>query len=327
VTISLKVTQEIWPIKGQFTISRGSKTHIEVIVATLSSSAHQGWAESVPYARYGETCAQVIEQIQSLAQDLKNDITRQDLQHKLKAGSARNALDCALWDLEAKRTKISCFKSTGMAKMQPKTTAFTLSLDTPEAMAHHAKAQSHRPLLKIKLGGAQDEACLNAVRHAAPQAQLIIDANEGWTPQNLHQNIKACEQANVLLIEQPLPANQDEALKGLDTIILICADESFHDETSFATLKGKYHAINIKLDKTGGLTQALTCVKLAKHQNYAIMAGCMVATSLAMAPAMIIAQHAQFIDLDGPLLLAKDRAHGLTYDNSLVHPPLQTLWG
>jgi L-alanine-DL-glutamate epimerase-like enolase superfamily enzyme len=242
-------------------------------------------------------------------------------------GAARNALDCAFWDLEAKRANRPVWQLAGLPAPRALTTAFTISLATPDSMARAAAAAASRPLLKIKLGGDGDPARIAAVRNAAPKAELIADANEGWNQDNLAENLAACAQAGVTLVEQPLPAENDSALSTLARPIAICADESVHDRTSLTALAGKYDAVNIKLDKTGGLTEALMMAEEAEKLGFQIMAGCMVGTSLAMAPALLLAQRARYVDLDGPLLLARDRDNGLRFDGSLVHAPSPTLWG
>jgi L-alanine-DL-glutamate epimerase-like enolase superfamily enzyme len=249
------------------------------------------------------------------------------LQSALPAGAARNALDCAFWDLQAKRAGKPVHELAGLPAPRPVVSAFTISLGTPESMAAAAAHAARRPLLKVKLGGDGDAERIAAVRIAAPTSELIVDANEAWNATNLQDNLAACAHAGVTLVEQPLPAGKDEALAAIRRPIPVCADESVHDRASLSSLAGKYDAVNVKLDKTGGLTEALALVAEAERLGLAVMAGCMVSTSLAMAPAMLIAQRARVVDLDGPLLLAKDRPHGLRYDGSLVYPPEPDLWG
>jgi L-alanine-DL-glutamate epimerase-like enolase superfamily enzyme len=258
---------------------------------------------------------------------LATGLDRVQLQSAMPAGAARNALDCAFWDLEAKRSGQPVHALTGLDPPRPLTTAYTISLATPEAMAAAASAAAARPLLKIKLGSDGDAARLRAVRAAAPNADLIVDANEGWRPENLAENFAACAEAGIVMIEQPLPAKQDGALASVARPVAVCADESVHDRASLKSLRGKYDMINIKLDKTGGLTEALQLAAAARELDFAIMVGCMVSTSLSMAPAFLVAQGARVVDLDGPLLLAKDRPSGLVYDGSIVHPATPTLWG
>ena len=249
------------------------------------------------------------------------------LQTSMPAGAARNALDCALLDLEAKAAGRRIWDLLGRAEPHPYTTAYTISLGTSEAMAAATAKAAYRPLLKIKLGSDDDAARIKAVRKEAHECQLIVDANEAWTPENLERNLAACEEAGVTLVEQPLPAGQDDALARIRRPMAVCADESVHGLASLPELRGRYDAVNIKLDKTGGLTEALAMADAAQAMGLEIMVGCMVATSLSMAPAMLIAQQARFVDLDGPLLLAKDRDGGLRYDGSTIYPPDAALWG
>ncbi|MGY2807627.1 N-acetyl-D-Glu racemase DgcA [Bradyrhizobium sp. USDA 4506] len=325
--ISLSSRIERWPIAGTFTISRGTKTEAVVVVAEVSQGGLTGRGECVPYPRYGETPEATLQAIQALQAPLTNGMDRIALQAGMAAGAARNALDCALADLEAKRAGKRIWNLLGRPAPEPRTTAYTISLGTSEAMAEATAKAAHRQLLKIKLGGDGDGARIAAVRKAAPRSELIVDANEAWTEDNLAANLAACADAGVTLIEQPLPAGKDEALARIRRPVAVCADESVHDRASLAGLRGRYDAVNIKLDKTGGLTEALAMADAARALGFEIMIGCMVATSLAMAPAMLIAQAARFVDLDGPLLLAKDRDHGLRYEGSLVYPPDAALWG
>ncbi len=318
---------ERWPIAGTFTISRGAKTEATVVTAELSDDRFHGRGECVPYPRYGESVESVIAAIEALGGPLQSGLTRADLQCAMPAGAARNALDCAFWDLEAKRTGQRVHELAGMPAPRPLVTAYTISLGSPQVMAEAAAAASHRPLLKIKLGGDDDPARLAAVRRAAPNSQLIVDANEGWNAGNLATNLAACATAGVTLVEQPLPANDDAALGRIAHPIAVCADESVHARNSLAALRGRYDAVNIKLDKTGGLTEAMAMMAEAKRLGFDVMVGCMVATSLAMAPATLLAQGARVVDLDGALLLAKDREFGLRYDSSYVYPPSPDLWG
>ncbi len=325
VPFQLHARIERWPIAGRFSISRGSKTEAVVVVAEISRSGAVGRGECVPYPRYSETPEAAIDAIHSVGH--WTSLTRAELNVRMPPGAARNALDCALWDLEAKEAKRRVWELAGLTAPHPLTTAYTISLGTPEAMAEATSAAAHRPLLKIKLGSDDDAARIKAVRRAAPNAQLIVDANEGWRADNLAWNLAACTDAGVTLIEQPLPAGQDDALASVERPIAICADESVHDRTSLAGLRGRYDAINIKLDKTGGLTEAMAMAEAAQALGLQVMVGCMVATSLAMAPAMLLAQRARYVDLDGPLLLAADREHGLRYDGSTIYPPDAALWG
>jgi L-Ala-D/L-Glu epimerase len=318
---------ERWPIAGAFTISRGAKTEAITVVVELSQGGHTGRAECVPYARYGETPEATLAALLSMRKALGRGLNRQTLQAALPAGAARNALDCALIDLEAKVGSRRAWELLERPAPQPCTTAFTISLGTPEAMAAATAKAAHRPLLKIKLGGDGDGERIAAVRKEASESELIVDANEAWTPANLEQNLAACAAAGVTLVEQPLPAGQDELLAHICRPVAVCADESVHDRASLKGLRKRYDAVNIKLDKTGGLTEALAMADEAQALGFEIMVGCMVATSLSMAPAMLLTPQARYVDLDGPLLLAKDRDGGLRYDGSTVYPPDAALWG
>ena len=318
---------ERWPIAGHFTISRGAKTEAVTVVAEISQGGHVGRGECVPYPRYGETPEATQEALLATQEALARGLNRSALQILMRPCAARNALDCALIDLEAKTAGRRAWDLLGRSAPRACITAYTISLGSPEAMAAAATRVAHRPLLKIKLGGEGDRARIAAVREAAPRSELIVDANEGWTAANLEQNLAACAEAGVTLVEQPLPAGQDEALSRIKRPLSVCADESVHDRASLEGLRGRYDAVNIKLDKTGGLTEALAMADAAQAQGFEIMIGCMVATSLAMAPAMLLAQDARFVDLDGPLLLARDREDGLRYDGSLISPPEAALWG
>ena len=325
---SLSVAVERFPIAGRFTISRGSRTEITVVTATIGEGDRRGRGECVPYSRYGETVEGVASAIEGLRKAVENGLHRTELQSELPAGAARNALDCALWDLDAKLTGVPAHVSAGLDRLPSVTTAYTISLDEPDAMAAAAGRAASRPILKIKLGAPSgDLDRIAAVRRAAPDALLIADANEGWTSDNVADHIAACAGAGFRLIEQPLPAGQDELLAGMSRDLLICADESVHHRGDLANLVGRYDAINIKLDKTGGLTEAIAMAAEARALGFSLMTGCMLGTSLAMAPALIVAAGAQFVDLDGPLLLAAERPKGLQYDGSIVRPPSPDLWG
>lgn len=323
----LRVGLERWPIAGTFTIARGSKTEAVVVVVQLDEGTHRGRGECVPYGRYGETVEGVVAAIEAMRPALSAGLDRTALQAAMPAGAARNALDCAMWDLEAKREGTPAWRLAGLAEPGPLVTAYTLSLGEPDAMGKAAAGASGRPLLKIKLGSTDDAARIAAVRANAPLSRLIVDANEGWRPETLAHNIAACAAAGVELIEQPLPAGDDGALADIDHFVPICADESMHDRAGLAGLSRRYDAINIKLDKTGGLTEALALASEAARHGLTLMVGCMVGTSLSMAPAVLLAQRARFVDLDGPLLLARDRAPGLHYEGSTVSPPGADLWG
>ncbi len=328
MSIVLDVAIERFPIAGSFTISRGSRTEAVVVAVTLSDGGVTGRGECVPYARYDETVEGVAEAIRALAPALAAPgFDRARLAALMPHGAARNALDCALWDLEAKRSGTPAHVLAGVPAPAPLVTAYTLSLGTPESMAEAAAKAAARPLLKVKLGGDGDPERIAAVRAHAPTSRLIVDANEAWRPTNLAANIAACEKAGVELIEQPLPAGDDAALIGLSTSIAVCADESLHEAADLPKLRDRYGAINIKLDKAGGLTEALVVAREARRLGYRVMVGCMLGTSLGMAPALLVAGAADFVDLDGPLLLARDRDPGLVYHGSLVEPASPALWG
>lgn len=326
---ALAVTARIehWPIAGAFTISRGAKTEAVTVVAEIRRGDWIGRGECVPYARYGETPEATLAAILAMQAQFGEGLDRAALQTAMPAGAARNALDCALLDLEAKTAGKRIWDVLGRNAPHHCTTAYTISLGSPDAMAAATAKAAYRPLLKIKLGGDDDAARIKAVRREAPESQLIVDANEAWTPENLERNLSACAEAGVTLVEQPLPAGQDDALAHVRRPMVVCADESVHELSSLAGLRGRYDAINIKLDKAGGLTHALAMADAAEALGFEIMVGCMVATSLSMAPAMLLAPQARFVDLDGPLLLAADRDHGLRYQESTVYPPDAALWG
>jgi L-alanine-DL-glutamate epimerase-like enolase superfamily enzyme len=324
---TLDVRIERFPIAGSFTISRGAKTEAVTVVAELRQGGRTGRGECVPYPRYGETPEATLKALEAIREAVSDGFDRQALQTAMPAGAARNALDCAFVDLEAKRSGKRAWDLLGRPAPQPCTTAYTISLGSPNAMAAATAKAAHRPLLKIKLGGDGDGERIAAVRRAAPKSELIVDANEAWTPSDLERNLAACAEAGVTLVEQPLPSGWDDMLGRIRRPVRVCADESVHDRKSLEGLRGRYDAVNIKLDKTGGLTEALAMADAANAVGFDIMVGCMVATSLAMAPAMLLTAQARFVDLDGPLLLARDRDHGLRYDGSLVHPPDTALWG
>ncbi|WP_342151735.1 N-acetyl-D-Glu racemase DgcA [Methylorubrum sp. SB2] len=323
----LSVAVERFSIAGAFTIARGSRTEAVVVTATIEDGDVRGRGECVPYARYGESVESVAAAIQEQAEWLAGGGTRSDLFERLGPGAARNAIDCALWDFEAKRQGRPAWALAGLSEPGPVTTAYTLSLGEPEAMEEAARNAAHRPLLKVKLGGEGDPERIAAVRRGAPDSRLIVDANEAWRAETIQANLAACAAAGVALIEQPLPADDDGLLADISRKIPICADESLHDRAGLDALAKRYDAINIKLDKAGGLTEAIRLAHEARARGFEIMVGCMVGTSLAMAPAMLIAHHAAYVDLDGPLLLAQDRDPALLYEGSTVHPPLAELWG
>ena len=321
--MQIDVTRDVFKLAQVFTIARGSRTEAQVLTVKLNDGQHVGWGECVPYARYDESLQSVIDEIMGLP----DAFSRFDLYDLLPAGAARNAVDCALWDLEAKRAGKPVWELAGLEAPGPEITAYTLSLDTPEAMKAQAALHAFRPLLKIKLGTPDDMPRLEAVRAGAPKSTIIVDANEGWSAEVYADLAPHLVRLGVELVEQPLPAGEDHALLGMQRPVPVCADESCHDRSSLADLKGKYDVVNIKLDKTGGLTEALALRDAAIAQGYEVMVGCMVGSSLAMAPATLVAQGASVVDLDGPLLLAEDRDEPLIFDNAGVHPPSATLWG
>jgi len=324
----LDASIERFPIAGAFTIARGSRTEAVVVLATVTDAEGRvGRGECVPYARYGETVESVRSLILAQAESVAAGASRTDLLTAMKPGAARNALDCALFDLEAKQRGRPAWEIAGLSAPRIATTAYTLSLGDPASMEAAARAASARPLLKVKLGGEGDPERIAAVRRGAPESRLIVDANEAWRPETLETNLAACVAAGVELIEQPLPAGDDDVLATLVRPIPICADESLHDRAGLDALSQRYDAINIKLDKAGGLTEAVMLAHEARARGFALMIGCMVGTSLAMAPAMLLAHHADYVDLDGPLLLARDRDPALVFDGSLIHPPSPELWG
>lgn len=321
--MEISVTPDVFKLAQVFTISRGSRTEAKVLTVRVQNGDHVGWGECVPYARYDETLESVTDEIMGLP----NDITRAALYDLLPAGAARNAVDCALWDLEAKRAGKRAWELAGLTALGPEITAYTLSLAEPAEMQAQAAKNAHRPLLKIKLGTPDDMPRLEAVRAGAPTSRIIVDANEGWSAEVYADLAPHLVRLGVDLVEQPLPAGEDDALIGMDRPVPVCADESCHDRTSLPKLKGKYDVVNIKLDKTGGLTEALALREAALAEGYQVMVGCMVGSSLAMAPATLVAQGAMVTDLDGPLLLAEDRETPLLFDDAGVHPPAPALWG
>jgi len=319
----IDVTRDVFKLAQVFTISRGSRSEAKVLTVRVTRNGVTGWGECVPYARYGET----LESVEREIMGLPADISRAALQEALPPGAARNAVDCALWDLDAKQSGRRVWDLAGLPEPGPEVTAYTLSLDTPDAMQEQAAKNADRPLLKIKLGTPDDMARLEAVRAGAPGATIIVDANEGWSAEVYAELAPHLVRLGVALVEQPLPAGDDDALAGMDRPVPVCADESCHDRASLAGLRGKYDMVNIKLDKTGGLTEALALREAARTEGYDVMVGCMVGSSLAMAPAVLVAQGAAVTDLDGPLLLAEDREQPLQFDEAGVHPSAPGLWG
>ncbi|MYM56105.1 N-acetyl-D-Glu racemase DgcA [Thalassovita mangrovi] len=321
--MSITVEKDVFPLAQVFRISRGARTEAQVLTVKVTRDGITGWGECVPYARYDETLDSVTEEILGLP----SEVGREALQNLLPAGAARNAVDCALWDWEAKKAGKRVWELAGLPAPKPEITAYTLSLDEPAAMQAQAEKNAFRPLLKIKLGTPDDMPRLEAVRAGAPKSKIIIDANEGWSAEVYKDLAPHLVRLGVALVEQPLPASQDDALLGMERPVPVCADESCHDRASLPGLKGKYDVVNIKLDKTGGLTEALMLRNDALAEGYDVMVGCMVGSSLAMAPAVLVAQGAMVTDLDGPLLLAEDRDNALQYDADGVHPPVAALWG
>ena len=323
----LDVRQESWPLREAFSISRGTRTASEVVIAEIRDGELCGRGECFPYAHYGETADAVRELAASQATAIADGMGRTELTRALPPGAARNALDCALWDLEAKQADRPVWELAGLSRPEAVVTVFTLSLDTPDKMHQAAKNNADKPMLKLKLGGPEDLERVAAVRDGAPAARIVVDANEGWTRDSYERLVPQLNALGVVMIEQPFPAAQDDVLNALERPIPVCADESCHDRGSLAAVRGKYDMVNIKLDKTGGLTEALALKQAAQAQGLRIMVGCMIATSLAMAPGILVAQGAEVVDLDGPLLLAEDRPYGLTYDNGTVWPAPSALWG
>lgn len=324
---TLSIDEERFALAAAFTISRGSKTEAAVLTCTIAEGANAGRGECVPYARYGETLDGVRSQIEAMRAAIEGGMTRAGLLDAMEPGAARNALDCALWDLEARSGAGAVAGRIRPLPPRPLETAYTIPLGTPEAMAAQAAAEAARPLLKVKVGTGDDESRIKAVADAAPLSRIILDANEGWSEDNLARHLAVAAHCRVALVEQPLPAGRDEALRGIARAVPVCADESVHTARDLDRLAGLYDAVNIKLDKAGGLTAALALAERARALGFKVMVGCMVGTSLAMAPAVLLAQDADFVDLDGPLLLARDRQPALRYEGSTVHPPESALWG
>ena len=323
----LTVTRRSWPLARPVMTAQGLRTTADVVVADISDGDSRGRAEGVPVGRFGESIESVFGAVEAMKGAVLGGLNRETLQTALPPGAARNALDCALWDIDAKRAYQSVSDLAGFAAMKPVVTAFTLPLDTPQAMADLASTNRARPLFKLELGGDGDIERVQAVRSATPASRLIIDVNECWTEAQLAAFMPALLDCRVELIEQPLPADADDALLRLARPIPICADESCRTRADLDRLAGKYDVLNIKLDKAGGLTEALALAAEAKRRGFRIMAGGMVGTSLGVAPALVLAQQAEIVDLDGPMLLASDRVPGLRYDGGTIHPPEASFWG
>lgn len=323
----LSARLERWPLAAPFVIARGAKTEAEVVVAEIADGPHRGRGEAVPYARYDETPDSVLAQIKGVAEAVAAGLTRAALQDALPPGAARNAVDCALWDLEAKQAGRRVWELIGRARIDPVKTCFTLSIGPAEEMAEAARANARRPMLKLKIGGADGVEAVAAVRAAAPRTRLIVDANEGLAIDELPPVVAELARLDVKLLEQPLPAAEDAALEGFTSPVPLCADESLHTRAELAACARRYALVNVKLDKAGGLTEALALAAEARAAGLGVMVGSMVATSLAIAPALILAQGAEVADLDGPLLMARDRTPGLAITGSLIEPPPPELWG
>jgi len=325
--MNLDIEHDSFRLAEAFAISRGSKTEAHVITVCLSEAGFTGRAECFPYARYFESQESVTEQIESLRGDLQHSPSIEDLQTLIGCGAARNALDCALWDLRARQAGVPVWTLAGLPEPQPLTTAYTLSLSDPESMKIKAARNAGRPILKIKLGGKGDVDRIRAVRAGAPDAAIVVDANEGWTPDDYESLAPVFVELGVKMVEQPFPAAEDAVLADMERPLTVCADESCHGLDTVDGLRGKYDMINIKLDKTGGLTEALQLEQVARQAGFQVMVGCMVSSSLAMAPALLVAQQAEVVDLDGPLLLAEDRQWPMRFDGSVIHPADSKLWG
>lgn len=323
----MEIRAEVFPIAGSFTISRGARTHAHVVRVVLQENSHTAQGECVPYPRYDESVESVTAQIETARAAIESDCGRDELQEIMPAGAARNAVDCALWDLEAKKTGKTAAEIAGLPPLKPAITAFTISLGAPEKMLSDARSAAHRELLKVKLGGDGDAERIAAVREGAPEATIILDANEAWHESLFEPLMAAAVKAGAALVEQPLPAGEDAILQSAARPVPVCADESLHTRAELAALRERYDCVNIKLDKAGGLTEALVLQREARKLGFQIMTGCMVGTSLGMAPAMLIAQDAEFVDLDGPLLLAEDREPPMEFPGSSIMPPPRALWG
>ena len=323
----LTVRLESWPLASAFRISRGAKTEAHVVVAEIADGPHTGRGEAVPYPRYGETPEGTRAEIEGVRDAVEGGLTREGLLQALPPGAARNALDCALWDLEAKQAGRPAWALAGLQEPQPCITAVTLSLDTPEKMGEAAARHARLPLLKLKVTGEGDLARIQAVRANAPGVRLIVDANEGWTVSMMDELLPAFAALGVEMVEQPLPVADDAALEDRQFALPLCADESCHTREDLTRLAGRYPMVNVKLDKTGGLTEALALAMEARAMGFDIMVGSMVGTSLGMAPASLLASFADYVDLDGPLLLARDRSPRLSYDGAILAPPEPALWG
>jgi len=325
--MKLNAQIERWPVAGAFTISRGAKTHVDVVVAEIVDGDHVGRGEGTAIYYHGESAESVLAQILAERGAIAEGLSRRELLTRMPRGAARNALDCALWDLEAKKSGVPVWKLAGLAEPRTLVTAFTISLAAPERMEADAHAAAHLPLLKLKLAGEGDEERVAAVRRGAPHARLIVDANEAWTGRDIAAEAARLAPYGVELIEQPVKAGQDALLDGVVSPIPFAADESCQDRTDLARCVRRYQAINVKLDKAGGLTEALALVAEAKVLGLDVMVGCMLATSLGIAPAFLVGGEARWVDLDGALLLAEDRPSPMRVDQGVLEPPGPELWG
>ena len=323
----LTVTVQSWPLARPFAISRGVKTAADVVVIEVAEAGARGWAECVPYPRYDETTESVVAEIEQVRRAIEGDAANAEIQSLMAAGAARNAVDCALWDLRAKEAHTSVAALCGLDTLRPEITAETIGIGTPDEMGARAAELKDAPLLKIKMDANDIEARLDAIKASAPSARLIVDPNEGWTADIVAAKGEYLQRIGVEMLEQPVPAGDDEGLRGIASPVALCADEALHTSADLDGLKGKYDMVNIKLDKTGGLTEALALKAKAESMGFGIMVGCMVGTSLAMAPATLVAQGAKIVDLDGPLLLKEDRKPGLDFTDGMIHPPKPDLWG
>jgi L-alanine-DL-glutamate epimerase-like enolase superfamily enzyme len=324
---SLSVVVERFPVAGAFTIARGSKTHVDVVMVEIAQDGARGRGEATAIYYLGETAEALAEQVRAVAGAVEDGASRADLLELLPAGGARKAVDCALWDLEAKRAGRPVWELIGLPRPMPLLTAYTISLGAPGAMEAAARAAARYELLKVKLSGEGDEERIAAVRRGSPHARLIVDANEAWAGSDIERRAAAMHGYRVELIEQPVPAGQDHLLDGVRSPVPLCADETIHDRETLGAAIGRYAFINIKLDKTGGLTEALALAHAAKQRGLDLMTGCMLSTSLGVAPAFYVGMQSQFVDLDGPLLLAEDRDRPIRFEGSEMHPPAPTLWG
>ncbi|UTW54770.1 N-acetyl-D-Glu racemase DgcA [Kordiimonas sp. SCSIO 12610] len=324
---TLTITEDTWRLKKPFIIARGSRTETKTITVHISENSHTGRGEAVASPRYGESNASIIDEIENLRSDIENGISIENLQTILPAGSARNAIDNALWDLSAKLSNTTVGIASGLGSPNGIKTVQTISILSPDEVFKEARSLAGFPVLKLKLDNSLVSERVQAARSGAPNSKIIIDANESWTPDSLNKNLSMLADMKISMLEQPLPANKDETLINLNAPIPIFADESCHVTADLVNLRDKYQGINIKLDKTGGLSEAIKLYKAAKDMDFEVMVGCMLGTSLGMAPALFIAQHAAYVDVDAPALLAEDRDHHLTIHNGDVSDLNPSLWG